>query len=160
MRRWQRVQWHQLAETSGASISNRTAPQRHPPVRGSSGIAPASLGAAGEQSRVPRIEASSSSTGCAAGDRTARAAQRRRHLEQAARVRARVDVRLGREHVRRLAVAERPRRVGLDEVVDAGAAAAHLLLGRLDELEPGIERSIARGSARTRWAWPRWHASW
>ena len=29
-----------------------------------------------------------------------------------------------------------------------GAAAAELLLGRLDELEPGIERSSARGSAR------------
>ena len=54
---------------------------------------------------------------------------------EAARVRARVDVRLDREHLRGLAVAELLRGVRLDEVVDAGAAAAQLLLGRLDELE-------------------------
>src|SRR2546423_9432647 len=69
--------------------------------------------------------------------RPARAAERRAHLEQAARIRARVDLGLGREDVRGLALAERARRLRLDEVVDAGAAAADLLLGRLDELEAG-----------------------
>ena len=53
------------------------------------------------------------------GDRAAGASQCRGHLEQAARVCARVDVRLGCEHLRRLAVAERARRLRLHEVVDA-----------------------------------------
>ena len=79
--------------------------------------------------------------------RPAGAAERGRDLEQAAGVRADVEVGLGREHVRRLAVAERARRLRLDEVVDAGAAAAELLLGRLDELEPGD-----RAEQRTRLA--------
>ena len=32
VRRWQRVQWQYVAETSGAVSSKRTAPQPHPPV--------------------------------------------------------------------------------------------------------------------------------
>ena len=92
--------------------------------------------------------------------RPACAPQRRGDLEQAAGVRAHVDVGLGREHVRRLPLAERPRRVGLDEVVDPGAAAADLLLGRLEQLDAGIERSSSRGSERIRWACARWHESW
>ena len=32
VRRWQRVQWHQPASSSGASTSKRTAPHTHPPV--------------------------------------------------------------------------------------------------------------------------------
>src|SRR5438067_10913 len=59
------------------------------------------------------------------------------NLQQAARVCARVDVGLGREDVLRLAVAELARCLRLREVVDAGAAAADLLLSRLDKLEPG-----------------------
>ena len=38
VRRWQRVQWHQLAETSGSVTSKRTPPQLQPPVSGRSGI--------------------------------------------------------------------------------------------------------------------------
>jgi hypothetical protein len=32
VRRWQRVQWHQLADTSGSVTSKRTPPQLQPPV--------------------------------------------------------------------------------------------------------------------------------
>ena len=63
------------------------------------------------------------------------APERRRDLQQAAGIRARVDVRFGVEHVPRLALAELARRVGLHEVVDARAPAAELLLRGLDELE-------------------------
>jgi len=31
-RRWQRVQWQYVIETGGSASSNRTPPQRHPPV--------------------------------------------------------------------------------------------------------------------------------
>ena len=48
VRRWQRVQWHQLAETSEASISKRTAPHMQPPVSGSSGTS-RSLGRPGDE---------------------------------------------------------------------------------------------------------------
>ena len=71
------------------------------------------------------------------GQRPPGAAKRSRDLEQTAGVRAHVDLGLGRDHVPRLAVAELARGVGLHEVVDAGAAAAELLLGGLDELESG-----------------------
>ena len=41
VRCWQRVQWHQDALTSGASISKRTAPQPQPPVwRGVEAVMP------------------------------------------------------------------------------------------------------------------------
>jgi hypothetical protein len=69
------------------------------------------------------------------GKRPAGPAQRRGDLEQAAGIGADVEIGARGEHVSRLAVTERPRRVGLDEVVDPGAAAAQLLLGGLDELE-------------------------
>src|SRR5437868_3661065 len=52
--------------------------------------------------------------------RPAGAPERGRDLDQAAGVPAGVDVGAGREHVGGLAVAERSRRVGLDEVVDPG----------------------------------------
>ena len=41
VRRWQRVQWQYPAETSGALTSNRTPPQRQPPVSGRSGTSEA-----------------------------------------------------------------------------------------------------------------------
>ena len=69
--------------------------------------------------------------------RSLRAAQRSGDLDEAARVRAHVRLRAGRQHVRRLAVAELARRLRLDDVVDPGGAAAEVLLGRLDDLEPG-----------------------
>src|SRR5918996_6016433 len=56
-------------------------------------------------------------------------------LHQAARVPARVGVRLGGEHLLRLAVAELARGLRLEEVVDPRAPAADLLVGRLGELE-------------------------
>ena len=187
VRRRQREQWHQLAETSGASTSKRTAPQRQPPVGSRAwSAATASPRRSAAQARpfravsrglAPRVQAwlnncrrhapirldqrrpsepgrgdvafraclvpvpRTRSQGTVAArrdlrprrqlaraadrgveqldrmrgrDRPAGAAQRRRHLEQAARVRARVDLRLGGEHVRGLAVAERraPRRAG------------------------------------------------
>ena len=67
--------------------------------------------------------------------RVARAAERRRDLDEAARVRARVDVGARRGDVLRLARAELGRCVRLGQVVDAGAAAADRLLGGLGELE-------------------------
>src|SRR3972149_4914253 len=69
--------------------------------------------------------------------RPAGAMERRAQLDEAARVGARVDVRLRLEYVPRLAVAELARRLRLYEVVDAGAAAAQLLLGGLGEVEAG-----------------------
>ena len=50
---------------------------------------------------------------------------------------------------------------GLDDVVDPGRAAADVLLGRLDDLEPGDPRAAtcARTSG-SRCAWRRWQESW
>src|SRR5438094_7538731 len=45
VRRWQRVQWQYPAETSASVISNRTPPQRQPPVSGRSGT----------RGRLPRV---------------------------------------------------------------------------------------------------------
>ena len=93
--------------------------------------------------------------------RAPRTPQRRRHLEQAAGVRAHVEVRLGREHLRRLAVAERrapppaARGCRCPALPQQSSCSAGSTSSR-----PGIERSSARGSSRTRWAWPRWHDSW
>ena len=84
-----------------------------------------------------RIEASTSSIGCSAGSGLPARSQRRRDLDEAARVGARVDLGLRREDVRRLAVAELPCGVGLGDVVDAGAAAADVLLGGLDDRQAG-----------------------
>lgn len=35
--RWQPVQWHAIVISGGCVIAKRTAPQRHPPVQGTSG---------------------------------------------------------------------------------------------------------------------------
>src|SRR5207245_1668233 len=64
---------------------------------------------------------------------------------QATRIGRRVGIGLDREHVPGLALAELERRRGLDEVVDAGAAAADRLLGRLGELETGHGRERSTG---------------
>src|SRR5207253_1756684 len=77
---------------------------------------------------LDRMERRQPSSGAAHGGRD---------LDEAARVRARVDVGLQGEHVARLAIAELPRGLRLDEVVDPGAPAADRLLGRLEELELG-----------------------
>ena len=70
-------------------------------------------------------------------------------------LRARVGLRAGLEHGSRLALAELGRRLRLHEVVDAGAAAAEVLLGRLEapqardrvEHRPRLaRRSPARGA--------------
>ena len=58
-----------------------------------------------------------------------------RDLDEAAGVRARVGIRLEREHVGRLAVTKLARGPGLGDVVDAGGAAADVLLGGLDDLQ-------------------------
>src|SRR5829696_764338 len=71
------------------------------------------------------------------GGGAARAPERGRDLDEAAGVAARVGVGAGVEHVPGLAVAEVRGRLGLDDVVDPGAAAADLLLGRLEALEAG-----------------------
>src|SRR2546422_3744954 len=63
------------------------------------------------------------------------APQRCRHLDEAARVAARIRVGARRADVPGLAVAELRRRARLDEVVDPGAAAARVLLGGLEALE-------------------------
>ncbi len=68
--------------------------------------------------------------------RAAGAPERLRELHETAGVRARDGLRPGREDVGRLAVAELAGRVGLDDVVDPGGAAAQVLLRRLDYLEP------------------------
>ena len=72
--------------------------------------------------------------------RLPRAAQRLGDLDEAAGVRARVDLRAGGQDLRRLAVAELARGLGLDDVVDPGRAAAEVLLGRLDDVEPRATR--------------------
>src|SRR6185312_4237898 len=71
------------------------------------------------------------------GEGAAELAQLRGDLDQAAGVRARIDVGAGREHVLRLAAAELARGRRLDDVVDAGAPAADRLLGRLEHRQPG-----------------------
>ena len=59
VRRWQRVQWHQLADTSGSvDLEANTAAVAAPGERSCRDSA---------RGGTPRIEASSSSTGCAAG---------------------------------------------------------------------------------------------
>ena len=63
----------------------------------------------------------------------ARAVEGLRDLDEATRVRARERVRLRREDVRGLAVAELPRCVRLHDVVDPGRPAAEILLCRLDD---------------------------
>ena len=89
------------------------------------------------------------------------AAQGRRDLKHAARIGADVHVRFAGQHERRLAIAERARRLRLDQVVDSGAAAAELLLRRLEELEARDRaQELPAARSRTRWAWPRWHDSW
>ena len=77
-------------------------------------------------------------------------ADRLRDLDEAARVRACVDVRLRREDVRGLPIAELPCRLGLGDVVDPGGPATELLLGRLEHGEPGDalqHRTPGRGQA-------------
>ena len=71
-----------------------------------------------------------------------------RDLEQAAGIGAHIDLRLGREHVLRLAVTELARGLGLDEVVDAGAPAADLLLGGLDAARGPGSSAAARAARR------------
>ena len=84
-----------------------------------------------------------------------------RDLDEAARVRARVDVGAGREHVPCLAVAELAGGLRLDDVVDPGRAAAEILLGRLDDASGrGFARARGRQAAGSRCAWRRWHESW
>ena len=67
--------------------------------------------------------------------RAAGSTQRSRHLHEAAWVAARVGVRLGFQDTCGFPIAEVGSGLGLDDVVDPGAAAADLLLRRLDELE-------------------------
>ena len=69
-----------------------------------------------------------------------RASSRRGNLQHTARVGGGVDVRRERREMRRLAVSERARRVGLHEVVDAGAAAADVRFCRRGHFEPGDRR--------------------
>src|SRR5262249_45316639 len=115
--------------TSGSVTSKRTPPQLQAPV--SMGLR---LQAALEPDAADRgIEQLDRVGG---GHRTPRAPQRSRHLDQAARVRAHVEAGVGREHLRRLAIAQLARGLRLDEVVDPGAPAAEVLLVRLDELAP------------------------
>ena len=59
-----------------------------------------------------------------------------------------IGVRLGGEDVPGLAVAERPCRVRLREVVDARRTAADRLLCRLARSRPGVESRRSRGSTR------------
>src|SRR5437868_5735445 len=69
--------------------------------------------------------------------RSACTPQRGGDLDETARIAARVRVRPGGQHVRRLALAELPRSGGLEDVVDARTAAADLLLGRLEQRQAG-----------------------
>ncbi len=69
--------------------------------------------------------------------RLLRAAERVRDLDEAARIRARVRLRAGREDVRGLALAQLAGGLRLRDVVDARRPAAEILLGGLDDLEPG-----------------------
>src|SRR6185503_20821178 len=59
------------------------------------------------------------------------------HLERAAGVRGREQIWLRRVDETGLAVAELPRRVRLDQVVDAGAATADVLIDQRQQLDPG-----------------------
>ena len=63
--------------------------------------------------------------------------QRGRHLDEAARIAARIRVWPRCMHVFGLSVAELRRGLRFDDVVDPGAAAADVLFGGLDPLEPG-----------------------
>ena len=71
------------------------------------------------------------------GERMVCPAKRARNLQQAAGVGADVAIGFECEHMGGLPVAERSGRLRLNEVVDPGASAAELLLGGLEELEPG-----------------------
>src|SRR6266851_18325 len=58
-------------------------------------------------------------------------------LEEAARVRRRDHPRAGLDDARELAFEQLARHAGLEEIVDARAAAAEVAVGKLDEPEPG-----------------------
>ena len=84
----------------------------------------------------PRIEASSTWTVWATGLR-AHPLERRRDLHPAAGVGRHHDVRAGGEHGARLALAELAGRLGVQQVVGTGAAAADLGLDQLAQLDAG-----------------------
>ncbi len=82
---------------------------------------------------TPRIEASISWTGWKIGQSMAKLASRRGDLKDAAGIRCRNQIRSHRGDVRRLPCADFRGRLGLNEVVDACAAAADFRLGRCDQ---------------------------
>ena len=86
---------------------------------------------------APRIDASEQLDRVKGGQRPPGAAQRSADLDQAARVGADVGLRTGLQHHLGLAIAELQRRLGLDDVVDAGAPAADVGLGRLEHAQSG-----------------------
>src|SRR3989442_4623540 len=57
--------------------------------------------------------------------------------EEATRVRRRAPPRAGLDDARELAFEQLARHAGLEEIVDARAAAAEVAVGKLDEPEPG-----------------------
>src|SRR5262245_19925561 len=63
-----------------------------------------------------------------------------RDLEQAARVRRRDYLGAGLGDPRDLPLQELARHLGLEQIVDAGAAAAEIAVAELHELEPGDAR--------------------
>src|SRR5919108_3500449 len=82
------------------------------------------------------------------GHRLSGATEGRGDLDQAARVAASIHIRSCSKHVPRLAISELPRRLGLEEVVDAGRSAADCLLGRFQTFESGDPvQQCARGIA-------------
>ena len=80
---------------------------------------------------------------CPSGARTARW---RRPPASGSRVGRDQDVGAGGDDVRRLAVAELAGRLGVEDVVDAGRAAAQLGLGDLAQLQPGDRPRAARAA--------------
>src|SRR5438093_202418 len=70
-------------------------------------------------------------------ERRSGARRRRRYLENASRIAGGDHVRRDRGDVPRLAIPEAARRFRLDEIVDAGTAAAEILLEKRHELDAG-----------------------
>ena len=99
---------------------------------------------------APWIEASSTSIGVGHAHRVAGALDRRGDLHQAPRVGGDQHLGAGGDDVVGLAVPELARRLGVEDVVDAGRAAAQLGLGDLVQLAgPGWRRAGgAAGPAR------------
>ena len=142
-----------------AATGSSTSPARSPGRRSLCAQRRAAASSVGAS--TPRIDASTSSIGWNAGSGRPARRSAARDLERQPGCRSRRRPARSRGTCSALRSPSSRRGLGLDDVVDAGAAAADLLLGRLEQRQAG-DRARARRAARLRrrCACRRWHESW